>query len=84
MGAAIAAAFSDAGYRVALVERDAQAAAAGAARVADIYDAAGIASGRLAQAQADERHGRIAAGDDWNVLAEASTWSSRPLSSAST
>ena len=70
MGAAIAAAFSDAGHRVALVERDAQAAVAGAARVADIY-ARQVSSGRLAQSLADERLGRIVAGDDWNVLAEA-------------
>ena len=70
MGAAIAAAFADAGYSVTLVERDAEAAAAGAARVADIY-ARQVAGGRLAQAAADERRGRIAPGHDWSALGDA-------------
>ncbi|QFU15611.1 3-hydroxyacyl-CoA dehydrogenase NAD-binding domain-containing protein [Microvirga thermotolerans] len=54
MGSGIAVAFADAGFDVKVVETDAQALAAGRARIADVYERQ-VASGRLAEAVRDER-----------------------------
>ncbi|WP_051356476.1 3-hydroxyacyl-CoA dehydrogenase NAD-binding domain-containing protein [Azorhizobium doebereinerae] len=69
MGAGIAVAFADAGQSVRVVERDAQAVAAGRERIAGLY-ARQVKSGRLTQAAMDERLGRIAVTADWEVLRE--------------
>jgi 3-hydroxyacyl-CoA dehydrogenase len=69
MGAGIAVALSDAGYPVALIERDAEAVAAGAGRVRAVYDRQ-VAGGRLTQAEAEARLSRIALTDDWSAAAE--------------
>lgn len=58
MGAGIAIACLDVGYRVILLERDSDALNAGLARVAAIYDRA-VARGRMTQEQRDARLGRF-------------------------
>ncbi|MFG1223502.1 3-hydroxyacyl-CoA dehydrogenase NAD-binding domain-containing protein [Xanthobacter wiegelii] len=70
MGAGIAVALADAGLPVTLVERDGEAAAAGLARVRDLY-ARPVKSGRLTQAEADRRLAGIGATADWQALAAA-------------
>nr|WP_029005248.1 FAD-dependent oxidoreductase [Azorhizobium doebereinerae] len=70
MGAGIAAALLDAGYPVTLVERDAEAAATGRARIADLY-ARQVTSGRIGAAQKDERLARLTPACDFAALAEA-------------
>ncbi|MEP9348839.1 3-hydroxyacyl-CoA dehydrogenase NAD-binding domain-containing protein [Xanthobacter sp. KR7-225] len=70
MGAGIAVALADAGLPVTLVERDGEAAAAGLARVRDLYERP-VRSGRLTQAQADARLAAIGATADWQALAQA-------------
>src|SRR5262249_43870998 len=70
MGSGIAVALADAGLPVAVVERDAAAAAQGRERVRAIYDRV-VAGGRLSSGAADERFARIGFGDDWSALADA-------------
>lgn len=70
MGAGIASALLDAGLRVTLLERDAQAAQMGADRVRALYDRP-LKSGRVSAAQVEERLARLAAGADWETLASA-------------
>ncbi|MCG5238156.1 FAD-dependent oxidoreductase, partial [Xanthobacter oligotrophicus] len=70
MGAGIAVALADAGLSVTLVERDAEAAAAGLQRVADLY-ARQVKSGRLTDRQGAERLARITPTADWGRLAAA-------------
>lgn len=70
MGSGIAVAVADAGLVVNVVERDAEAAEACAARLRDTY-ARQVKSGRLSEAVAADRLGRITPVHDWNVLAEA-------------
>jgi len=67
MGSGIAVALADAGLPVALIERDAAAVESGRQRVRGIYDRL-VAGGRLTQAAAEERFGRIACGDDWSAI----------------
>lgn len=69
MGAGIAVALADAGLAVTLIERDTQAAQAGAQRVARIYQAL-VERGRLGAAEMDARIGRIAATSDWDTLGD--------------
>jgi 3-hydroxyacyl-CoA dehydrogenase len=70
MGAGIAIALAAASLDVKLIERDADAAAAGMARVNALYERQ-LKSGRLSASLAQERLSRIAAGADWSSLAEA-------------
>lgn len=70
MGAGIAIACLDAGYRVTLLERDSDALAAGLARINAIYDRA-VSRGRLSQARRDARLERLDATLDMRELAEA-------------
>jgi 3-hydroxyacyl-CoA dehydrogenase len=70
MGSGIAVAVADAGLMVNVVERDAEAAEACAARLRDTYGKQ-VKSGRLSEAVAADRLGRITPVHDWNVLAEA-------------
>ncbi|MFG1244104.1 FAD-dependent oxidoreductase [Xanthobacter sp. V7C-4] len=67
MGAGIAVALADAGLAVTLIERDAEAAAAGFQRVSDLY-ARQVKSGRLTDAQGAERRARVTATADWGRL----------------
>lgn len=69
MGSGIAVCLADAGLDVALIERDAEAAEAGATRVRALY-AKQSESGRLTAQEADRRLGRISAGDDWSRLSD--------------
>jgi len=68
MGSGIAVALADSGIDVHLLERDAAAAAAGADRVAAIYDRQ-VASRRLTPEVAAERRARVRASDDWSAVA---------------
>jgi 3-hydroxyacyl-CoA dehydrogenase len=70
MGSGIAIALADAGLPVALIERDAAAAESGLQRVHAIYDRL-VVGGRLTQAVAEERFGRIACGADWSAIGAA-------------
>ncbi|OYX74124.1 MAG: 3-hydroxyacyl-CoA dehydrogenase [Rhizobiales bacterium 17-65-6] len=70
MGAGIAVSLADAGFSVALVERDAHAAEAGLKRMRRLYERP-VKSGRLSQAQADERIARVTPTADWQALADA-------------
>jgi 3-hydroxyacyl-CoA dehydrogenase len=70
MGAGIAVALADAGIIVRLLERDADAAKAGAERVQGLYNRQ-VKSGRLTVEAADERSRRIRATDDWSEVADA-------------
>lgn len=67
MGAGIAVALADAELEVKLIERDAEAAKAGAERVGGIYQKL-VERGRLSAAEKDARLGRIEATADWEVL----------------
>lgn len=70
MGAGIAAALLDAGYPVILVERDAEAADAGVARIDALY-ARQVKSSRITEAQKAERLARLAPASDFAALADA-------------
>ncbi|MEP9380278.1 FAD-dependent oxidoreductase [Aquabacter sp. CN5-332] len=70
MGAGIAVSLLDAGLSVTLVERDAEAAEAGLARVRGLYERP-VKSGRLSEAQAEERVSRVSPTADWQRLADA-------------
>ncbi|MFG1346234.1 3-hydroxyacyl-CoA dehydrogenase NAD-binding domain-containing protein [Xanthobacter autotrophicus DSM 431] len=70
MGAGIAVAMADAGLEVALVERDADAAQAGIARVRDLYGRQ-VKGGRLSEAQMAEKLARVAPTADWAQLGSA-------------
>ena len=70
MGSGIAISLADAGLTVDLLEQNADAAAAGARRVQDLYQAR-VKRGRLTEAAAAERLARIHARDDWSVVANA-------------
>jgi 3-hydroxyacyl-CoA dehydrogenase len=70
MGSGIATAVADAGLPVNVIERDADAAEACAARLRDTYGKQ-VKSGRLTEAAAAERLALVAPVHDWNVLAEA-------------
>ncbi|MEW6124562.1 MAG: 3-hydroxyacyl-CoA dehydrogenase NAD-binding domain-containing protein [Pseudomonadota bacterium] len=67
MGAGIASALLDAGLTLTLVERDEDAAQAGAARVRGLYDRP-LKSGRVSPAQVDERLARLIPTADWDTL----------------
>ena len=67
MGAAIAVAFSDAGYLVTLIERDKNAVQAAMGRVRAAYDRL-VSSGRLSADEAQNRAGRIMGSDDYAAL----------------
>jgi 3-hydroxyacyl-CoA dehydrogenase len=69
MGAGVAAALADAGLMVALIERDATAVTAAAARLRDLYGRQ-TASGRLGATEAEARLSRIAVSDDWSALGD--------------
>ncbi len=69
MGSGIAVCLADAGLEVALIERDADGAKAGAARVRGLYDRQ-IRSGRLTAEEAGRRLSRIDAGDEWRRLSD--------------
>ncbi|MDH7794386.1 MULTISPECIES: 3-hydroxyacyl-CoA dehydrogenase NAD-binding domain-containing protein [unclassified Beijerinckia] len=68
MGAGIAVAFADAGYKVIVAERDMAAATAGKGRIDGIY-ARTVKSGRLSEAAAAERLSRIDVRDTLEALA---------------
>ena len=68
MGAGIAVAFADAGYKVIVAERDTAAATAGKGRIDAIY-ARTVKSGRLNEATAAERLSRIDVRDTLEALA---------------
>lgn len=68
MGKGIAVSLADAGFAVDLVERDAAASALGETGLRELYQRQ-VASGRLSEAQAAERVGRIRSSVDWSVLA---------------
>ncbi|WP_283740099.1 3-hydroxyacyl-CoA dehydrogenase NAD-binding domain-containing protein [Chelatococcus albus] len=68
MGAGIAIALADAGFPVALIERDAAAAVTGAERVRGLYDRQ-VKAGRLTVGDAAARLARVAASDDWSAVA---------------
>lgn len=70
MGAGIAVSLADAGLAVDLLEQNADATAAGARRVQDLYQA-WVKRGRLSEAEVAERMARIHASDDWGVVAAA-------------
>ncbi|MBB6307776.1 FAD-dependent oxidoreductase [Xanthobacter tagetidis] len=70
MGAGIAVSLADSGLAVTLVERDAEAADAGLARVRGLYERP-VKSARLSQAEADRRLAAINATPDWQALAGA-------------
>jgi 3-hydroxyacyl-CoA dehydrogenase len=59
MGAGIATAFLDAGHTVTVIERSAEAVAAGRARIEGLY-ARSVASGRIGAAERDRRLSRLA------------------------
>jgi len=67
MGSGIAACLADAGLSVDLLEQDASAAMAGAARVQALY-ASRVQRGRLAEQEAASRLDRIRATDDWGAV----------------
>lgn len=69
MGKGIAASIADAGIAVDLVERDAVASEAGKAGLRDLYQRQ-VTGGRLSEAQAAERLGRITSTADWSALTE--------------
>lgn len=68
MGAGIAVSLADAGLYVTVVERDAEAAAAGLARIRGLYERQ-VASGRLSEAAMAERLARFTLTADWAALA---------------
>lgn len=70
MGSGIAVSLADAGLVVDLLEQNAGAAAAGARRVQDLYQAR-VRRGRLAEVEAAERLARTHASDDWSVVGAA-------------
>lgn len=70
MGSGIAVALADAGFPVALIERDAAAVESGRQRVRGIYDRL-VSGGRVTQAAADERFGRISGSEDWSAIGAA-------------
>jgi 3-hydroxyacyl-CoA dehydrogenase len=70
MGAGIAVAFADAGFPVAVIERDGTAVSAGAERIGALYKRQ-VDSGRLTPQKADERRARVHVGDDWSAAADA-------------
>ena len=70
MGSGIAACLADAGIGVDLLEQNADAVAAGTARVDGLY-ASRVQRGRLSELTAAERIGRIKVGDDWSVISRA-------------
>jgi 3-hydroxyacyl-CoA dehydrogenase len=69
MGAGIAAALADTGLSVALIERDAEAAASAAVRARDLYERQ-VTGGRLSPAESATRVSRIVTSDDWSLLAD--------------
>jgi 3-hydroxyacyl-CoA dehydrogenase len=70
MGSGIAVAVADAGLSVHVLERDAEAAAACAARLDETYGRQ-VQSGRLTAEAGAARRARIAPTADWSVLAQA-------------
>ena len=70
MGSGIAIAVADAGLPVQVLERDAEAAEACAARLRDTYGKQ-VKSGRLTEAAAAERLALVTPVHDWSLLAEA-------------
>ncbi len=70
MGSGIAVSLADAGLAVDLLEQNADAAAAGARRVQDLYQAR-VNRGRLSEAEAAERLALIHASDDWSSVSAA-------------
>ncbi|WP_313025855.1 3-hydroxyacyl-CoA dehydrogenase NAD-binding domain-containing protein [Pseudomonas lopnurensis] len=69
MGAGIAVAFLDAGYRLILVEQSMQALEAGRQRIGQLYERQ-IGSGRLTQNEASERLQRFSASCSLDTLAD--------------
>ena len=69
MGSAIATCVADAGIQVEVIEQSADAANAGIDRVRDVY-ARQVKRGKLTEAQAAERCGRIRVTEDWKAAAE--------------
>jgi 3-hydroxyacyl-CoA dehydrogenase len=69
MGAGIAVAFADAGYRVAVVETSEAAVEAGAKRIVAPWDRQ-LKSGRLDASQYDARNASVAVGSDFSALAD--------------
>jgi 3-hydroxyacyl-CoA dehydrogenase len=70
MGSGIAIAALDGGYRVVLVERDAQALNRGAERIKGHYEAQ-VSKGKLAQAEAAKRTAALEASLEWAALGQA-------------
>lgn len=70
MGAGIAIAALDAGYRVTLVEREPSALARGNDQITDYYGGR-IAVGKLDEGKAQQRLQSLTASCDWNMLADA-------------
>lgn len=70
MGSGIAVSLADAGLAVDLIEQNADAAAAGARRVQDLYQAR-VRRGRLSEAEVAERLARIHARGDWSSVSAA-------------
>jgi 3-hydroxyacyl-CoA dehydrogenase len=69
MGAGIAVAFADAGYRVIVVETSEAAVEAGRKRIAAPWDRQ-LKSGRLSASQHEARSASVAVGDDFAALAD--------------
>ncbi|MBF6989124.1 MULTISPECIES: 3-hydroxyacyl-CoA dehydrogenase NAD-binding domain-containing protein [unclassified Cupriavidus] len=70
MGSGIAIAALDGGYRVVLVERDAEALRRGTERIKNHYDTQ-VEKGKLAQPEAAKRTGALAASLEWTALSQA-------------
>lgn len=70
MGAGIAIAALDAGYRVTLVEREPAALARGNGQITDYYTGR-VAAGKLDEVKAQRRLQSLTASCDWNMLADA-------------
>lgn len=70
MGAGIAIAALDAGYRVTMVEREPAALARGNGQITDYY-AGRVAAGKLDEVKAQQRLQSLTASCDWNMLADA-------------
>lgn len=70
MGIGIAAALSDAGLSVDIVERDAAGVAAAGTRLGDLYKRQ-VEARRLTSKEADKRLARVSTTADWKVVAEA-------------
>ncbi|WP_019450214.1 3-hydroxyacyl-CoA dehydrogenase NAD-binding domain-containing protein [Cupriavidus sp. BIS7] len=70
MGSGIAIAALDGGFRVVLVERDAQALNRGTERIKGHYEAQ-VSKGKLAKAEADKRTAALESSLEWAVLGQA-------------